>query len=163
MKRQSQSRTQSLSKTKNKVIKSKDIINDPLATATKKSFKDITNPEYVGPGAWVTLHKQSFLAREKPEQNEFIKYMTNLCYTFPCLHCRVHCSDYISKNPINDYKNIEVEIQGMLLSLGMFIWTWKFHNAVNLRLGKPIMSWDTAYNLYSETDSIVCSTPCTKA
>jgi hypothetical protein len=50
--------------------------------------------------------------------------------------------------------------------LGLFIWTWKFHNAVNTRLRKPVMSWDTAYSLYSElqnNNNLVCSKTCLQA
>jgi hypothetical protein len=64
---------------------------------------------------------------------------------------------------MEEYLNVLVEINDKKMSLGLFVWSWKFHNAVNARIKKPLMSWDTAYNLYSETESLVCTKNCLEA
>lgn len=139
------------------------LINDPQAIATLESFKDNSDPKYIGPGTWNIIHKQAFLARTHKQQLNFIILMKAICYEFPCNACKTHCTKYIELNPMEDYLDTKVEINGENLPLGMFIWSWKFHNAVNSRINKPIMSWDTAYNLYSDSQSLVCSKSCTEA
>ena len=42
----------------------------------------------------------------------------------------------------------------------MFKWSWKFHNSVNSRIGKPVLDWDTTYNLYSDPGVMVCTKSC---
>lgn len=125
------------------------------------SFRDNTDPEYVGPGTWNVIHRLAIRATTTPKQNEFISTMNEICNGFPCNVCNKHCKEYISTHPLEEYIGVVTEINNVKLLLGMFIWSWKFHNDVNARLNKPIMNWDTAYNLYSNTNS--CSTECTNA
>ena len=42
----------------------------------------------------------------------------------------------------------------------MFEYTWIFHNNVNSRLGKKLIDWETAYNMYSNPGSMVCTRSC---
>jgi hypothetical protein len=123
-------------------------------------YKDITDPEYVGPGTWNVIHRLSFNARTNDAQLSFITIMNEICKGFPCPVCRGHCSEYIKNHPIEEYLNVTMDIDDKKLNLGIFIWGWKFHNAVNKRLNKQIMTWDTAYNFYSDSDSSVCSSVC---
>ena len=138
----------------------KQLQHEPLATATIGQFKDNTNPEYVGPGSWDIIHKRALKARAPDKQKEYIEFINDICVNFNCMSCRGHCSEYIKNNPLEEYCDTIIEIDGEKLRLGMFIWAWKFHNAVNKRLGKPIMSWDTAYNLYAAKKSLLCSESC---
>jgi hypothetical protein len=128
------------------------------------TFKDNTDPKYVGPGTWSVIHKRAYKATTKKLQKEFIEFMKETCYEFPCTVCRGHCTEYINNHPLEEYLNNSVEIGGKKEKLGMFVWSWKFHNAVNMRLGKPIMDWDTAHSLYSnDSDEMVCSESCKEA
>lgn len=145
------------------VINVNSLIAEPGATAGILDFKDPTDPKYIGPGTWNVIHRFAFRARTHNEQLQFIREMKETCYGFPCSVCKNHCTEYIKNHPMDEYLNVLVDINGQKLPLGMFVWTWKFHNAVNARLKKPIMSWDTAYNLYSETESLVCSKNCLEA
>lgn len=135
--------------------------NEPGADAVLSQFKDSTDPEYIGPGTWNVIHRIAFKSSSRSEQLAFIKFMEDICYGFPCIVCKGHCTEYIKNHPIRDYLGVAFEINSEKLFLGMFVWSWKFHNAVNHRLNKPIMSWDTAYNLYSQTETLVCSRNCT--
>ena len=135
-------------------------VDDLTATATLDQFHDNTDPKYIGPGVWNMIHKRAFKARSISEQKDFIKFMNETCNEFPCTVCRGHCQEYIKNNPLTDYLDTSIDIDGVSMKLGMFLWSWKFHNAVNHRLSKPVMSWDTAYNLYSDSESLVCSKAC---
>lgn len=131
-----------------------------METSLSNDFKNITNPEYVGPGSWNIIHRISFKARTRESQLSFIELMKEICYGFPCKVCRGHCNEYIKNHPMEEYIGVTIDINDSSLQLGLFIWTWKFHNAVNKRLNKPIMDWNTAYNFYSETEPTVCSSRC---
>lgn len=102
-----------------------------------------TNPTFVGPGTWNVIHTLAFKAKTKPQQQDFIKTLKIIIDYFPCEKCRGHAQDYLKNHPVEDYQND---------NLGMFIWTWKFHNAVNFRTNPPKMqmSWELAYHLYAQ-------------
>lgn len=149
---------QSVSKIPNITVK--DLTAEPGATGVLSDYKDHTDPKYIGPGTWNVIHRRAFKARTNTQQVEFIGFMKDICQEFPCTVCRGHCTEYITNHPMEDYVDVSVDINGEHIPIGLFVWTWKFHNAVNARIKKPIMSWDTAYNLYSNTESLVCSKNC---
>ena len=147
----------------NKLIDVDVLKREPGATALLKEFKDHTDPSYIGPGTWNVIHRQAWRARTLETQQVFIDFMKDVCSQFPCIMCRGHCSEYINNHPLEAYVDVKVHMNGQKLGLGLFIWTWKFHNAVNTRLRKPMMSWDTAYSLYSDlqdSNNLVCSKTC---
>lgn len=108
--------------------------------------KVLSNPKYVGPGTWHVIHALAYAAKTKNEQQQFVKTMHTICETFPCENCKEHCKEYIKNNPMNKLIDVEFDTGE---KLGLFMWTWKFHNAVNQRIGKNTMSWSDAYSLYS--------------
>lgn len=124
---------------------------------------DTTDPKYVGPGTWYVIHRLAFLANDTKSQKIFIKTMSDICDGFPCTVCRGHCKEYISNNPMENFLDKKMMVDGSLKNLGMFMWTWNFHNAVNIRIGKRVVNWDTAYNLYANDDSLICSQACLEA
>jgi len=135
------------------------LINEKNANGILSDYKDNTDPKYIGPGVWYTIHKQSYLAKTPAQQKQFIIFMKDTCYNFPCKVCRGHCTEYIKNNPLENYLGSTMDGE----PLGLFIWAWKFHNTVNARLKKHIMSWDTAITLYSESNDKVCSLSCLEA
>jgi hypothetical protein len=140
-----------------------DLRNEPGATGLINNYKDHTDPKYIGPGTWNVIHRRAFSARTRDQQLQFIDLMNEICHGFPCTVCKDHCSEYIKTHPMEEYLGVTIDIDGVQTPIGIFIWTWKFHNAVNARIKKPIMTWDTAYNLYSEKESLVCSKNCLEA
>jgi hypothetical protein len=146
-----------------KAINVKDLTSEPGATAKLSDFRDHTDPKYIGPGTWDLLHRQAFQARTHDKQISTIAFIKDVCYGFPCKVCKGHSTEYIKNHPLEEYLDILVDIGGQRILLGIFVWTWKFHNAVNARLKKPIMSWDTVYNLYSDSDTLICSKSCLEA
>lgn len=141
----------------------KNLIANDKTKSTLSDFRDHTDPKYTGPGTWNLLHRVSFKARNRQQQLSFIELTKETCYGFSCGTCKGHCTEYIKNHPLEEYLDVLVDINGELIAIGMFVWTWKFHNAVNARIGKPIMSWETAYNLYSDTEVLVCSKNCMEA
>jgi hypothetical protein len=144
--------------------KLQNLINVPWI---KKSGVDITDPKYIGPGIWMLLHQKGSKANTKEKQKEFIQFVKDVYENFPCNFCRGHFKVYIQEHPLEKYLNVYlVGENGKKIMIGMFLWSWKFHNAVNHRLQKPMMNWDTAYEMYyvlPTTEKKICSKECTEA
>jgi Mitochondrial sulfhydryl oxidase involved in the biogenesis of cytosolic Fe/S proteins len=100
-----------------------------------------TNSTIWGPGVWFTLH---LLSITSTNQNETIKQIKFILSNLPCEVCKEHAAAYLSRYPIEDYKDTSYNKD----KNGLFVWTYRFHNAVNYRLGKKQLDWDVAYNLY---------------
>jgi hypothetical protein len=63
---------------------------------------------------------------------------------------------YMEKHPIDRYFTWKYNKE----DLGMYRWSWEFHNSVNERLGKQVMTWDMALTLYTDIDTGVCAKDC---
>ena len=124
--------------------------------------RDLSDPQYVGPGVWLVIHQQALLATTPEQQEHFLQLMDELCDKFPCPKCRGHCLQYLEQYPPEDYCQVTVEVKGEERPLGLFLWSWNFHNAVNSRLGKRLLDWETAYNLYQDhgKEGLSCSKVC---
>jgi hypothetical protein len=95
----------------------------------------------LGSGIWYIIHKEAIICQDKKSYINFIHRLKN---SFPCEACKKHFTEYIEKNPIEQYLQVDK---------GLFIWTWKFHNSVNRRLGKPEMSYEDAEKMYTDGES----------
>lgn len=147
-----------------KIIDIKKLEEEIGASGILTDYKDHTDPAYIGPGTWNVIHRYAFKAVTPATQKSFIEFMKEVCYTFPCINCRYHCTEYLKIHPIEEYLDVMVTItDGKDKNLGVFIWTWIFHNAVNARLGKAIMNWNTVYSIYSNSEPGVCSQTCTNS
>jgi hypothetical protein len=57
----------------------------------------------------------------------------------PCAECRDHATRFVLQNPPN-----------LASTYALQAWVWKFHNAVNLRLGKPLIPYEEYQRLYAD-------------
>jgi hypothetical protein len=103
--------------------------------------------EKTGPGMWVLLHNIAYdIAYVSKQSNDIYIYILNVtAKTHPCEICRTHMAEYLSKNPITNSTNV-------------FEYMINFHNAVNIRLNKPIMSIQDALDLYGKNIETPCTT-----
>lgn len=106
---------------------------------------------YYGPGIWFIIHLTAYNAKTEIDKREFLKLLTSIKESFPCIKCRKHMSDYFQSNPVIRYWNIPN---------GIFKWSWMFHNAVNDRLGKNPMLWDEAVKVFSGDVIHICDEGC---
>jgi len=116
-----------------------------------QALEKITDPRSWGVGLWFSIHTYAINAKTDESKKSFMDYMKIICTNIKCDNCRKHATEYLETHPIKDFYNIKNE-KGE--DIGMFKWTYLFHNAVNSRLGKPQMDWDTAYSMYSPTSSV---------
>ena len=116
----------------------------------------LTDPKYIGPGVWYNIHLDAYEATDNKKINEFMDKMHLLAEKFPCKTCRAHINEYINTHPFKDLKHLKNKAGR---KIGMFKWAWLFHNAVNTRLHKPLVDWETAWSMYDEEIEI-CSKNC---
>jgi hypothetical protein len=88
------------------------------------------DPGTWGPYAWKTLHAIAAHCDTANERDIFVKYVESLKDALPCKTCRAHMTEYLKDHPI------PVD--------SFFRYTVDFHNAVNRRLNKDILSEDEA-------------------
>jgi len=118
---------------------------------------DLSNPLKFGPGTWYVIHTIAKNATNEEKKYHFVTVMESIKNTLPCEKCRNHCLDYIKNNPIEAFWNVTNDGGEQI---GLFKWSWIFHNAVNKRLNKPLIDWDTAYNMYGEPGTMICTKGC---
>jgi hypothetical protein len=125
------------------------------------STSKLSDPRYIGPGSWFVIHTTARYADTIQKKRDFSGFMKRFCEEFRCKECSGHCQKYIKDHPIEPYFNLRSP-HGE--EIGCFKWTWKFHNAVNNRLGKPIVDFQTAYDMYFEWkgSNNVCSSNCAR-
>jgi hypothetical protein len=116
----------------------------------------LTDPRYIGPGVWYNIHLKAYEAVDEGKIEEFMDQMYLLAHKFPCKKCRTHINAYIESHSFDDLRQLKNK-DGR--KIGMFKWAWLFHNAVNTRLHKSIIDWETAWNMY-DVEIEVCSKNC---
>lgn len=106
---------------------------------------NLSDPKYVGPGIWFSIHNLSYNAHDDEGRKMAIKYIYDIQQNFPCQECKQHFGEYLRNNPP------PVDGRGPMLDgrdLSLFYWSWLFHNAVNARLGKVRPTFDQVYQAY---------------
>jgi len=120
------------------------------------NWRKISQPSIFGPGKWHDIHTFAKDSTTLEKKKNFVYKMNLIRDSLPCMECRNHCTDYIRNHPMEDYFYVQDE-SGK--EIGLFQWSWQFHNAVNLRLKKPQMTWKEAMDLYYSDDG-VCTSSC---
>lgn len=107
----------------------------------------------ITPGIWYLWHKLSLEAIDNDSISSYIWMVKTTVYTFEC-ECREHAIEYIENNPPENYLHF-FDSNG--IPYGMFLWSFLFHNAVNKRLNKKQLDFDSALKLYLPKGEHVCS------
>nr|QBK90229.1 MAG: Erv1/Alr family disulfide (thiol) oxidoreductase [Pithovirus LCPAC102] len=99
-----------------------------------------------GKSFWQTMHIISYNFISEIDINSFIPLITSIISKMPCKKCIIEAKQYIF---INNIKNITMKkINNKIIT--PFIWMCNFHNHVNIKLGKPTISWVLTYKKYNE-------------
>src|SRR5665647_3400175 len=99
----------------------------------------LSDPKIIGSGIWYTIHIKAKKAIDDESKKEFMRDMYMHYNEFPCEKCRSHIQEYMDTHPFDPFYNKTNE-NGR--EIGMFKWSWMFHNAVNTRLRKPYLDWN---------------------
>ena len=116
-----------------------------------------SDPNKFGPGTWFNIHVIALNADTSDKIQSFIIYIRMIVRKLPCSVCRDHGTEYVKTNPPEKFINL-TNTTGE--KIGLFKWSWMFHNDVNARLGKAIIDWDTAYNMYKDDEITICPIGC---
>jgi len=127
----------------------------PMGSAITFYQEKLSNPEIFGPGLWLHIHSKARRADTLEKMLLFAEDMKETADDIQCSECSNHAKKYIQEHPIEASFNIIEDGE----YIGCFHWTWKFHNAVNARLRKPIVSWETAKALFGKNKH-VCESGC---
>jgi hypothetical protein len=95
-----------------------------------------------GPATWKLLHTMVLRIDDNITTNQFIELkniILRILHNLPCPYCTSHALSYIS---VYNYKGIS-----NINDLRMFI--FNFHNSVNKRLNKPLISYEEHVQLYN--------------
>lgn len=106
-----------------------------------------------GPSAWRFLHAISFAFPDKPslEDREAAKsLLQSLTRLLPCEDCKTH----FAKNLANTNLDAVVQSKASFAS-----WLVDFHNAVNMRLGKSNVDFETVAHEFEDVCTNSCHDP----
>lgn len=103
------------------------------------------SPSVFGPGVWLSIHILAIDSVNDLAIDFFMAWIDKMVYRLTCPTCVKHATEYLSKNPMEPYINY---VNNKGVRSGMFVWSWKFHNSVNDRLDKEVISFENAYNMY---------------
>jgi hypothetical protein len=111
----------------------------------------LTDPKSFGPGIWFTLHTTSLTAVDTESKKAFAAMVKSIIHGIKCEECHGHATAYLEKNPIEKFFNIKDDKTSA--EIGCFKWTWIFHNAVNRRLQKKEIDFQTALMMYAKKET----------
>ncbi len=118
-------------------------------------------PDQFGPGLWFSIHITAKNSVTLAEKKQFITWITQIVESIKCTECRGHAVEYVKTHPLEPYFDLTEDETG--LDIGMFKWTWTFHNTVNFRLQKPYCDWETAMSIFYDGDFKPCDENCGSA
>ena len=100
-------------------------------------------------GIWFALHTLAMHADEQDLASKatYASQMKYLALRLQCKECSTHFQAFLRENPLSAYFRKEG---------GIFMWSCHFHNSVNFRLGKPVISLDAARALYNPEGAHSC-------
>lgn len=110
-----------------------------------KSYVNSADPEVWGPAFWFSLHNGAVRYPENasPITKERMKgFIFGIPVMLPCENCKEHATSHIEAN----WDKLDDIVSGRTKLFNFFV---DFHNYVNKRYNKPIMSYKDAFKLYT--------------
>lgn len=153
-------KTSLLSREKSLLLRDRDIVSknkivlNPIeenhnilrARWEKIEYESTANPEFWGPSFWLTLHNGALRYPNKAS-NVFIEkmkgFVKGIPYMVPCSECKNHADAFIDNLSEKELNEI---CSGKDKLFKFFV---DFHNNVNERYFKRIVSYEEAYKLYN--------------
>lgn len=111
----------------------------------EENYANSGSPEVWGPFFWFSLHNGAlrYPVNASPTWRERMKnFIIGIPVMIPCEKCYTHATSYIEKH----YEELDSVVSGRDV---LFKFYCDFHNYVNKRLHKPIMSQEDALKMYS--------------
>jgi hypothetical protein len=115
--------------------------HDLTLDEANKKYSNISKQDWSHP-TWFLIHFIAANIPQKISQDDavsFKAFIVCLRYLLPCPECRKHMNEYIETTDIDPYLKRRNDI---------FLWTVNFHNDVNKRLMKEVVSAEDVFDLY---------------
>lgn len=107
-----------------------------------------SNPKHVGPGYWANWHTNSLHTNTREKKAELARNIVTSVDNFPCRDpCRKDAVAYIKKNPLLEAVNNRDE-------MSLFKWVVDFHNHVNTKIGKRVLTHEEAQKIWTGDEGI---------
>lgn len=116
----------------------------PTVKWETKNYSNLSDPKVWGPAFWFTLHTG---AAKYPKiaspiiADKMKSYIIGIPTMLPCVVCQTHATNHIEKNKCK----LDEICSGREKLFKFFV---EFHNIVNKRYNKPIISVEDAYKMY---------------
>ncbi len=107
--------------------------------------RDLSSPEIFGPPVWFTYHNMAIHYPDEPtetQKNMMKGVIRGIPIMLPCKSCFMHASEYINSH----ISNLDLIVSNRNNLFKFFV---DFHNMVNERKHKPIISYEEAIRLYT--------------
>ena len=104
-------------------------------------------PAVWGSNMWAMIHLICIYAPEIIDanvRNTYYMFFSMMPYVLPCEKCRDHWLDHISKYPLE---------QSLDSRKDLFEWSVNMHNLVNKSLNKPEISYNRAFEHWTDVSS----------
>jgi mitochondrial FAD-linked sulfhydryl oxidase len=99
-------------------------------------------PSAWGPRGWNWLHLLAVNYPPEPAQEDMrraFRRLVDFATHLPCAECRDHTLQYLAANSPD-----------LADTYALQAWVWRFHNAVNARLGKRLFPYEEYQALYAD-------------
>ena len=117
------------------------------------NYKSTADPSVWGPSFWLSLHNGAvrYPVKASPTYQHRMKgFILGIPYMLPCDECRQHALAFIDSRA----SQLDSIVSGRHNLFNYFV---DFHNQVNARYGKPLVSYEQAYKLYSSPVKVYSS------
>ena len=124
-------------------------INKKTVDGETKLVLNLEDPHVWGPSFWFTLHNGSLYYPKNPTNHikNLMKHrILTIPYELPCENCKHHAHAYIQSKNLDNVVNSKTNLFNFYVD---------FHNEVNKRSNKRIVSYEEAEKIWSGHDSNV--------
>lgn len=111
---------------------------------------DTSTKVYWGPRLWIIFHSLAEISERRDMAMLWNNLMRLTAATMPCEQCRIHLSTYIKSHTFVRFHKIDI-VTGLNVKTRAVKELFDFHNAVNIRLDKPIMTQELYDSQYKKT------------
>jgi hypothetical protein len=132
-----------------KFTKKQDIHKTNMEWKTS-NYTTMSDPSVWGQAFWFTLHNGSSkypISASPFTINRMKGFINGIPTMLPCPECKIHANNHIEKNK----NNLDDICSGRMKLFKFFV---DFHNIVNKKYNKPIITVDEAYSIYDGSVSV---------
>ena len=129
---------------KENFVMKNEVKPDLTIELNEQEHYNTVTPQVFGPPLWFSLHNSAAHYPINPSplvRNQMKNLILSLPVLIPCINCKEHATSYIE----SIYDKLDDICSSRDSAFKFFV---DFHNFVNVRYNKPVMSYIDAYKMY---------------